>query len=131
MCEFFITVTQENDGKEVDKKTLVSYEAKLDMWSNMAYFVARELHMRPYTILTEWSCEELLVAYGEYANIHSAEAYESRMVFFRKNEKPRKPSPDEKWAVIFLTREELEELNSQKADDNNINLADLAEKLLF
>lgn len=98
----------------------------------MAYFVARELHIRPYTILTEWTCEELLVAYGEYANIHSAEAYETRMAMFRKNEKPRKPSPDEKWAVVFLTTEELKELNSKKPNENNqIDLADLAKNLLF
>ena len=93
----------------------------------MAYFVARELHMRPYEILTQWSCEELAVAYGEYANIHSNEAYEARMAMFRKNEKPKKPAPDEKWAVIFVTRQELAEMHEkakQKAD--RPNLADLA-----
>lgn len=93
----------------------------------MAYFVARELHIRPYEILTTWTCEELCVAYGEYANIHSNEAYEARMSLFRKNEKPKKPSPDEKWAVIFVTREELAEMH-KKAEEQakRPNLADLA-----
>ena len=46
---------------------------------------------------------------------------------FRKNEKPKKPAPDEKWAVIFVTRQELAEMHEkakQKAD--RPNLADLA-----
>lgn len=91
----------------------------------MAYFVARELHMRPYDILTNWTCEELCVAYGEYANIHSSEAYESRMAYFRKD-KPKKPLPDEKWAVIFLTREELAAMHERaKERANKPNLADL------
>ena len=94
----------------------------------MAYFVARELHIRPLEILTEWSCEELAVAYGEYANIHSAESYETRMAMFRKNEKPRKPSPDEKWAVLFITREELAEMHRKaKEQQDRPNLADLAQ----
>lgn len=94
----------------------------------MAYFVARELHMRPYEILTQWTCEELAVAYGEYANVHSAEAYETRMAMFRKNEKPKRPAPDEKWAVMFVTREELKALHEKaKEKSNRPNLADLAE----
>lgn len=93
----------------------------------MAYFVARELHMRPYEILTQWSCEELAVAYGEYANIHSNEAYEAKMSLFRKNEKPKKPAPDEKWAVIFVTRQELAEMHEKaKKQADRPNLADLA-----
>lgn len=97
----------------------------------MAYFVARELHIRPYEILTKWSCEELCVAYGEYANIHSAESYETRMSYFRKNEKPKKPSPDEKWAVMFITREELAEMHEKaKHQSERPNLADLAAQFL-
>lgn len=93
----------------------------------MAYFVARELHMRPYEVLTKWTCEELAVAYGEYANVHSAEAYESRMSMFRKNEKPKRPSPDEKWAVIFVTKQELAEMHEKaKHQAERPNLADLA-----
>ena len=93
----------------------------------MAYFVARELHIRPYEILTTWTCEELCVAYGEYANIHSAESYEARMSLFRKNEKPKRPAPDEKWAVIFVTREELAEMHKKAAEqEKRPNLADLA-----
>lgn len=93
----------------------------------MAYFVARELHIRPYEILTKWTCEELCVAYGEYANIHSNEAYETRMASFRKD-KPRRPSPDEKWAVIFVTREELARMHeTAKEKDDRPNLADLAQ----
>ena len=93
----------------------------------MAYFVARELHIRPYEILTTWTCEELAVAYGEYANIHSNEAYETRMSFFRKNEKPKRPAPEERWAVIFVTREELAEMHrAAEEKPDRPNLADLA-----
>ena len=95
------------------------------MWSSMAYFVARELHMRPYDVLTKWTCEELCVAYGEYANIHSVEAFETRMAYFRK-EKPKPPKPSDKWAVIFVTREELAEMQEKaKERADRPNLADL------
>lgn len=93
----------------------------------MAYFVARELHIRPYEILTTWTCEELCVAYGEYANIHSSEAYEAQMMHFRKNEKPKRPAPEDKWAVIFVTRAELARMHKEAEEKKDRpNLADLA-----
>lgn len=43
----------------------------------MAYFVAKVLHMRPSTILNEWTTPELIVAYGHYANEVTSENYEN------------------------------------------------------
>lgn len=41
------------------------------MYRHMAYYVAEKLHLRPQSILSEWSVPELLVAYGNYANEES------------------------------------------------------------
>lgn len=38
------------------------------MYSAMAHYVAETLHLRPASILDEWSVPELLVAFGQYAN---------------------------------------------------------------
>lgn len=82
----------------------------------MAYFVAKELHLRPMDILTGWSCEELLVAYGHYANAHSAERFMTMTPKERANHKDERGRPDpitwlDRWAVLFVTPEQLEKLN--------------------
>ena len=40
----------------------------MNLYTMMAHFVGKTLHIRPLEILTEWSVPELLVAYGYYAN---------------------------------------------------------------
>lgn len=46
------------------------------MYSNMAHFVGKKLHIRPSEILDEWCVPELIVAYGVYANEIARENYE-------------------------------------------------------
>lgn len=69
----------------------------------MAHYVGKVLHIRPYEILTTWSCPELLVAYGEYSNEASLEAYEIWKHGDHKGERP------EKYHVEFWTLEELQD----------------------
>lgn len=83
----------------------------------MAYFVAKELHLRPLDILTTWNCEELLVAYGYYANQHAAENYASISPKERATHKDADGHPQpitwlDRWAVLFVTPEQMEEMNS-------------------
>lgn len=42
----------------------------------MAHFVAEKLHIRPNEILDEWCTQELIVAYGYYANEINAQNVE-------------------------------------------------------
>lgn len=73
----------------------------------MAYFVAKVLHLRPMEILTEWTCEELLVAYGFYADQKSAEYVET----VPKKEWAKKGITWlDRWAVLFITQDQAEEL---------------------
>lgn len=50
------------------RKAREEFFAELNLYSNMAYYVAKTLHMRPNDILDGWSASELIVTFGEYAN---------------------------------------------------------------
>lgn len=75
----------------------------------MAYFVAKELHMKPADILTTWNCEELMVAYGYYANVHSNEYVE---MIPKKEWGKHKPPITwlDRWAVLFVDSQQMQEL---------------------
>lgn len=81
----------------------------------MAYFVAKELHMKPADILTQWNCEELMVAYGYYANIHSNEYVEA---IPKKEWAKHKPPINwlDRWAVLFVDSAQMRELNEKPED---------------
>lgn len=92
----------------------------------MAYFVAKELHMKPAEILTTWNCEELMVAYGYYANIHSNEYVE----MIPKKEWGKHNPPItwlDRWAVLFVDSEQMKELTADKPAEDDKKEADIAE----
>jgi hypothetical protein len=77
----------------------------------MAYFVAKELHLRPLEVLLTWSCEELLVAYGYYADQKSAEYVET----VPKKEWAKKHITWlDRWAVLFITQDQVTELTKDE-----------------
>lgn len=94
----------------------------------MAYFVAKELHMKPADILTTWNCEELMVAYGYYANIHSNEFVET---IPKKEWGKHKPPITwlDRWAVLFVDAEQMQELarDEEQAEENKKKEADIEE----
>lgn len=100
----------------------------------MAYFVAKELHMRPTVILNEWTCEELMVAYGEYANHHSNEYVEMTP---KKEWAKHKPPITwlDRWAVLFVDKEQMTELAKDQQDSESRAKAEAdiseAAKILF
>lgn len=73
----------------------------------MAYFVAKELHFRPMDILLNWSIEELLVAYGYYADQKSAQYVEMTP---KKEWAKKHITWLDRWAVLFITQDQAEEL---------------------
>ena len=82
----------------------------------MAYFVAKELHLRPLDILSDWSCEELLVAYGYYADQKSAEYVET----VPKKEWAKKHITWlDRWAVLFITQDQADELTKDEEEAEN------------
>ena len=87
----------------------------MDLWQSMAYFVAKELHMKPSDILTEWTCEELMVAYGYYANIHSNEYVETVP---KKEWGKHKPPITwlDRWAVLFVDSAQMAELQRNSSN---------------
>lgn len=100
----------------------------------MAYFVAKELHMRPTDILNNWTCEELMVAYGEYANRHSNEYVEMTP----KKEWAKHNPPItwlDRWAVLFVDKQQMAELAKDQERDKQMakDEADITEaaKILF
>ena len=62
------------------------------MYSAMAHYVGKTLHIRPMDILTKWGVPELIVAFGEYANEVANESYQmwKRQDPKNRGEKPRK-----------------------------------------
>lgn len=82
----------------------------------MAYFVAKELHLRPTEILNTWTVEELMVAYGYYANRHSAEYIESVPEKEWAKQKPEPLTWLDRWAVLFVSADQMEELNSDEKE---------------
>ena len=102
----------------------------------MAYFVAKELNLRPLSILTEWCCEELLVAYGFYANMHSYENYSMLTPKDRAQHKDVEGHPApitwlDKWAVLFVTPEQMQELANDTKDRSNQDDLSRAASIFF
>lgn len=98
----------------------------------MAHFVAKELGIRPYQILTEWTVEELMVAYGEYANIHARESYE---MMSPKERAKKRVLPTDRWAVKFISLEDALNMQKNGLDEstrrqNEIDLQEMADMLL-
>ena len=96
----------------------------------MVHFVAKELGMRPYTILTEWTIEELLVAYGEYANIHAKESYD---MMSPKERAKKHIQPLDRYAVLFIPLETALEMQNNPEEDfeqTQIDLQNAADFLM-
>lgn len=82
-----------------------SYNANFTIYSSMAYFVAKELHIRPNVILDEWGVPELIVAYGYYANEISIKNYSEWSSLDAKTR--AKQDRPEKFFVKFYSPERL------------------------
>lgn len=71
----------------------------------MAYFVAKQLNLRPSTILDTWGVPELVVTYGNYANEISMRNYEEWSSLDAKTRAKIERPP--KYAVKFYSPERL------------------------
>lgn len=94
----------------------------------MAYFVAKTLKMRPMDILMGWTCEELLVAYGVYANQKSSEAYE---LTSKKERRLKKMTELDRWVMPFITSKQLDEINNPPAKEKDVDDMDNIAEIIF
>lgn len=70
----------------------------------MAYFVAKQVGVRPMEVLVNWTCEELLVAYGMYANSESKQGYD---MLNPKERAQKKLTWLDRWAMPFFKEEDM------------------------
>lgn len=89
---------QKGDFKEKAENVF----ADLNIYSHMAHFVGKTLHIRPNDILDTWCVPELIVAYGEYANELADRNFNEWKAGARKT-----PSPP-RYIVRFLGVRDLE-----------------------
>ena len=75
------------------------------MYTSMAHYVGKTLHIRPSEILDTWGVPELIVAFGQYANEIATQNYEmwAKQDAKYRGEKPRKR------VVWFLGLNEIED----------------------
>lgn len=84
-----------------------NYFADFDLYTHMAHFVGKQLHIRPNDILDSWGVPELIVAYGQYANEIADENYKAWKSAHRpKGEEPPEPR---RYIVRFLGVREMED----------------------
>lgn len=93
-----------NDPSEVNDRA-TSYFAEFNLYTQMAHFVGKELHIRPSEILDTWGVPELIVAYGEYANEIAIQNYTQ----WKQMQSKEEPPPPKKYAVRFIGVRELNE----------------------
>lgn len=91
-------------------------DPNFDIWHQMAYSVAKELHLRPSDVLMNWGCEELLVAFGFYMNQHASESYQEYKSLDASTKAKVNPKPKE-YVVKFVDFEELDALNKPKTQE--------------
>ncbi len=93
------------ENKKPYKQAEDEFFADFNMYSQMAHYVGKVLHIRPNEILDTWGVPELIVAYGEYANEVSQQNYEDwkHMDAKDRGEKP------ERFIVKFYGADKIEE----------------------
>lgn len=101
----FFRIVALNSEKGDYKAKADEFFAEFNLYSQMAHYVGKVLHIRPNEILDTWGVPELIVAYGEYANEVSQQNYEDWKHMDAKNrgEKP------EEYAVKFYSNDRLED----------------------
>lgn len=97
-------MTQKKRVSDVRK----SFFADFNIYTHMAHFVAKQLHLRPNDILDKWGVPELIVAYGEYANELADENYRSWRASQDAKRKGYTPPQPKRYVVRFIGPREME-----------------------
>lgn len=84
-----------------------TFFADFHLYSFMAHFVGKVLHIRPNEIMSTWGIPELIVAYGQYANETTYKNYKEWESLDRETK--RGIDRPEQWAVRFYSFDKLNE----------------------
>lgn len=106
------------------------YDPDLDMWHMMAYSIAKMLKLRPLSIMKDWTCEELLVTFGNYVNKIVQEEYLKWKAMSPDQKKGIKQPPQ--YAMVFRTYDQLEkelEIQEQQSNQNSVENKQELEKM--
>ena len=83
--------------------------AEFDLYTHMAHFVGKILHIRPGEILDTWGVAELIVAYGQYANEIADENFKTWDRFHGSGKDNNSPPPKPpRYIVRFIGVREME-----------------------
>lgn len=84
--------------------------AEFNLYTHMAHFVGKILHIRPNEILDTWGVPELIVAYGQYANEIADENFQTWDRFHGSGKDSKAPPPrPPRYVVRFIGLRELEQ----------------------
>lgn len=89
------------------KKERDDYFAKMNIYTGMAHYVGKVLHIRPNEILDTWGVPELIVAYGMYTNEITNQNFE-QWKHLSPEARRREIQPDQ-YNVKFFTTKDLED----------------------
>lgn len=78
--------------------------ARLDIYTSMAHFVGKTLHIRPNEILDTWGVPELVVAFGYYSDEISMSNYETWKSY--DSQTRNKVKMPDKFNVKFISPQE-------------------------
>lgn len=90
------------------RNTQNEFFAQFDLYTNMAYYVAKTLHMRPNDILDNWSAAELVVTFGEYAN---EDTYKNYQEWKSLDQKTRATIPMPNKYIVYFHGDLAEDVN--------------------
>lgn len=84
-----------------------SFFADFNLYTHMAHFVGKQLHLRPNDILDKWGVPELIVAYGQYMNELANENYQA----WKSAHRPKgyEPPEPQRYVVRFIGPKMLNE----------------------
>lgn len=100
---FWGIAEKESDGKPKREKRQ-TYLADLNLYSEMAYYVAKKIHLRPIEILQQWGVCELIVAFGVYKNEEQLKNFHEVQEY---NKTAKKKVKIDRYAVKFMKREDF------------------------
>lgn len=89
------------------KEARQNFFADFNLYTHMAHFVGKILHIRPNDILDTWGVAELLVAYGQYANEMADEHFQQ----WKAVHAPQKgtPKPPPRYIVKFIGLKDMQD----------------------
>lgn len=88
----------------------------MNVYTDMTYWIANKLKMRPNDILYGWGVAELIVAYGKYSNELVSRAYKEWEETPVKQRMGKKVPPE--YNVLFFSPEQMQELSKEEDNKN-------------